>query len=595
MFAPQMVVPSMDTFNQSNSSLLDPTPSPSPTDFLVNPMDPNGEGVSSGIGTNGIGTSALITSRPSASSTVESSASTTVVGQSSQSLSNTLSPSPTSTASSVPNGNSVGSAVCPLPFMINPNPITINSRCVGNGTCCLPCPSAFFVETPGFMDKIFKYDYTTVTIVSSVSAVIVLFSLLLIPAANRHASMRLSPSPNLPRSQTSSSSDSANRGVLSRDGAPFGSWTSVTTNILSNGRAFVVCMNVAIVVEIAAVFMSVFNPKSTICDGDFDSGNQGNNSRCFLQGVVFIFGVHLVSLSMASILLNLHLTVVWKNKFFERNYGWVISVILLVAIGLTVVPAVMNNIIGLPGFICSVDPARMIRYLYLPQVPFVLVPFILQVITLIYSIVRGRKSISRLDETRHNVRREIRAQWRAVILSILFQISWIALFLAFLQFRLTAEAVTTPGQLSPTTQGSWVRQWFLCLLSHAQAGDGQAQCAPIVTANTPSIPTIATLLSLHLLMGLYSVFVFVLTNPPVLREWRIFLFPKSAREKNHGNCLDGSPGGPAGEEDDEDWDEDYDGEESVGSESRGTSVAEMGGVFTGPPSLPHGSGNSHMR
>ncbi|KAI9332278.1 hypothetical protein DFJ73DRAFT_62320 [Zopfochytrium polystomum] len=442
--------------------------------------------------------------------------------------------SPTSSPASA--GNNASSAFpCPPPFERSPFNATGYSRCIA-GNCCMPCPAAFNALPPNYMHNIWLREYTPVVIISMVSAAVVIFSFLCVPFINRRREEAALKRTELfdklgvssafeTRSATGvrfadSPADSLQDGGIALAGS--------NTLAFANGRPFVVSMNFGIFVELVGVFMSVPDPTWTICVSQFDSADVRNSSRCLLQGLIFLFGVHATILSVAAILVNVHLTVVWKNKILEKYFVTVLVAIWSIAAGLSSLSVLRKKIIGLPAFICSVQPDDMLASVYAPDILFMIVPFFLQIWTLVFSIVRGRRSISRLDETRHIVRREIRSQLRAFILALAFQISWAALFFAFNEVRVFANSFVTPGTDS-TSNLSFAREWFACLI--AQNPNGQANCSSVILRNVPNVPKMAGFVSAHLGTGIYSVVILVLTHPAILAEWRTFLFPKAASSK----------------------------------------------------------------
>ncbi|KAI9332276.1 hypothetical protein DFJ73DRAFT_799568 [Zopfochytrium polystomum] len=374
-------------------------------------------------------------------------------------------------ASPVTNGNSTASA-CPPPF-------EYSSRAPAAGACfaacCIPCPGAFYVERPGFIDNLWKFNYSILSSASAVSALIVILTFAFLPSRR-----------------------------------------------LRKGHAvFVITLNLAIIVESIAVIMSIPQPSASLCDDRFSASTQQSNPRCLAQGIIVTFGLNAIVFSVALILANLHLTVVWKSQFFERNIVSCVLAVWILAAGYTAVPVSLRGIIASPGFICVVNPNNMYEYLFGPQIAVMALALVMQITTLVYSIANSRKSVPTTDEKRYIIRREIRTQWRAVFMAILFQISWGSLLGAFLQFRALYNVFG--GLRTSPVRATWVYEWVQCL--YANNPNGRTACYRIISANIPAELVIVIFISLHLLSGVFSLFIFVLSNKAVMAEWRSKLLP----------------------------------------------------------------------
>ncbi|KAI9355446.1 hypothetical protein DFJ73DRAFT_825742 [Zopfochytrium polystomum] len=379
----------------------------------------------------------------------------------------TASPSP-----STGTGNSSTGLVCPPPLELTSEPAGV---CIFN--CCLPCPAAFTAEKPGYLESLWKYNHATFAFSAVICAALVIITFVALP--NRRT--------------------------------PHG--------------AYVISLNIAIALEAVSILISIPNPAATLCDGRFAPADPLGNRRCMTQAFLFILGLNGIVLSVFVILLNLHLTVMWGNKLLERRYLVILCLIWGLAVFSALIPTLLRKMSAMPGFVCLIDIDSLVPLVFGPEAIFIFGAFILQVATLVYSVRNSRKGVPTTDVKRHIVRREIRTQWRGVILSLLFQLSWSGLLaLYFLYKQLIADISYNPKEAG---SNPWVKDWYLCLIRNQP--NGQAACYNIVEANTPKVAFVAFFLDIHLSGGIFSFLIFVATNFGVLYDWREVLFPSLSR------------------------------------------------------------------
>ncbi|KAI9343048.1 hypothetical protein DFJ73DRAFT_842044 [Zopfochytrium polystomum] len=366
--------------------------------------------------------------------------------------------------------------VCPPPFESVANTTGITA-CFFN-SCCLPCPNSFAIHPQGVMHRFWKI-LTAVTAVSAASAAAVVVSFAVLPGQ---------------------------RALAKRQGG-----------------AFAVSLNVGVLMECAAVLVSSPNPERGLCASHFVDATMQNSGQCLGQGLLFVAGLHGVVGSMALILLNLHLSAVWKVQLLERFYYLTLSIMWVGIAIVTAIPAFVGIIHSSPGFLCLPHFPDLLLYVVVPEFLLVFTSVVLQIATLVYTFRNLQKSIPTTDERRHILRREIRLQWRSVLLSILFQLSWWGLIIAYLVLRPAFLILS-----EPTGRGlDLYTNWVTCLYENSP--DGQDACSGKLTSSIPHLSAMGVLISLHLLGGVFSLIVFVLTNGPVLREWQKVLLPWTVR------------------------------------------------------------------
>ncbi|KAJ1549052.1 hypothetical protein HK405_010656, partial [Cladochytrium tenue] len=164
--------------------------------------------------------------------------------------------------------------------------------------CCLPCPASFAVLQPGLMDRIWRYNHGTVSGLSLLSAAAVVASMLVLAAHLRRSSSSLATGGIT--SATTTSTTLSSRGSLDArpDHTAAGEEEGKTAGTFHDhmpppppppppspfGRvAFVVSLNLAIVVECAGILLGSFAPSFVLCYSQFVGANQGNSSPCRAQ------------------------------------------------------------------------------------------------------------------------------------------------------------------------------------------------------------------------------------------------------------------------------------------------------------------------
>ncbi|KAI9341026.1 hypothetical protein DFJ73DRAFT_548374 [Zopfochytrium polystomum] len=411
-------------------------------------------------------------------STAAASAASTTTSSASTATQSSPTSKPSSSSTSVPQAVQTS---CPPPLVYLEDP---PASC--NGTCCPICPPVNVMTRPGLMRSLWLYNHIPIVVISSLCALIVIVTHLVLP------------------------------------------------NRRNQRGAFVISLNAAILIECLSIVIGIPNPSLTLCKSTYESADI-HYSWCRAQGFIFVLGFHGIALSTSLIIFNLHMILVWKKRFIECNYMLALVIVWAVAVLFSLLPIGYLKIEPLPDFICSVRPANLALYIFLPQALFIFSLLPIQISTLVYSM-RTRK-LPTTDADRHLVRSEIRFQWRAVFLSLLFQVSWWAVFAVFLQFSQFSDRSALkdlaiwPGYANINTSPrlDYIKDWLACL--DANAPNGQELCAGIISDNSPKLPINIFLLDTHLLCGLYSFIIFVATNTAVLQEWRDCLFPKYAAKR----------------------------------------------------------------
>ncbi|KAJ3191306.1 hypothetical protein HK101_007900, partial [Irineochytrium annulatum] len=442
------------------------------------------------------------------------------------------------------------SSLCPPPLITNPN-ATLLLLLLTNATqsspqnnnylfscqtpCCVPCPAIYHIFDPNTIEHLVDRDIIPVMALSSLCALLVFLS---------YACLRTRANPQ---------------------------------------GLFVASLNLGIFLYLGVgPLMSAGDRAAAVCDHSDPAGVRVatffDNYKCAVQSIFFLTGFNASTIFTAVIVLNIHLKLIWRKDFVERHhvlaqgFGWILAGLL------TAIPIATGNVDGSNGLICSINFDNL-QPMWAAQGILSFGAFFVHFGTVLYAFVVHRRSKSNHDERRHWIRGQVKLHWRASVLTTMFFLCWLCLFIVdFIYENSTAKSPDAP----------FFTLWAKCLDAHRLTGDGQAACSYILQDNLFNITTFTAVVNIALLQGFYSLLVF-LSHRTIFAEWCLALSRfrrrlfgrRRGRRGRHPQAASAAgltvPGelGCAGDEDD-------DGACSVG----GTIVREGGVAFViGPEGM----------
>ncbi|CAG8646468.1 16545_t:CDS:2 [Acaulospora morrowiae] len=381
----------------------------------------------------------------------------------------TLSVSSTSSLPTLPTvANSLPVSSCPAPFINDPSPSLKKPTC-SNG-CCIACPYANNFYPPNMIDNI----YTALSgfrVVSFICVFIILLSYLVLPNKREQQSIT------------------------------------------------VLCLNFSLLIFLSVTFFYIGNHRKLQCVDEYTQSNMINNPLCEFQG--------LNNLNF----LNLH-----HNSLLFPSYHPVASPNLVVSLIFTILPTITRQISFEFGAVCLVSMKMINQYFWYPLAIIVIPGFFIHIWTFAYiaksqcmmnddfdsedtlcenppSIsVHSIKGVSGKD-----VVNSIKVQWRALVLSMVFLLT----FIIYWVYIYVVKVKLSP--LLNSQKSAWLNKWFLCVMTVSNTNstiNAQDYCYSTVSSNyVPSILFICVAESLTAILGL-SIFVVFGTSINLWNEWR---------------------------------------------------------------------------
>ncbi|TPX71050.1 hypothetical protein SpCBS45565_g01194 [Spizellomyces sp. 'palustris'] len=293
-----------------------------------------------------------------------------------------------------------------------------------------------------------------------------------------------------------------------------------TTYILLPGRRryqgfLILINNIGLALYTGSSLIALPNPKKTVqCAADgLTEANWDNNTKCAVQGAMFVLGTHMCLWAALAIMINLHMNVVWRSKLLERYSIFVYSAIILISVALTVIPAVQRDIEAQPGFLCAVSADVVNQIFFYPQSVAVGGILLLHIATGSWMFAVSRRVSDGKKNWKKWVRKQIRMQWRPAAFTALSQAAWFAFFVVY---RTNYDKIKN----HVTSETPWIRAWVFCILQ-VNSTEGPAKCQSIAAPYIPGLAGAAFGVSIGILIGVFNSL--VLISPQIMREWREYL------------------------------------------------------------------------
>ncbi|CAG8601259.1 250_t:CDS:2 [Acaulospora morrowiae] len=392
-------------------------------------------------------------------------------------------------ASSLPTlptvANSLPVSSCPAPFIPDPSPSLKKPTCA-NG-CCLACPYANNFYPPNTIDNI----YTALSgfrVVSFICVFIILLSYLVLPNKREQQSIT------------------------------------------------VLCLNFSLLIFLSVTFFYIGDHRKVQCVDEYTQSNMINNPLCEFQGIILIFSTFTTILYCFLLIIQLHLQTVWRCNIIQQYYTITQCLVVVVSLIFTILPTITQQISFEFGAVCLVSMKMINQYFWYPLAIIVIPGFFIHIWTFAYiaksqclmnddfdsedtlcesppSIsVQSIKSVSGKD-----VVNSIKVQWRALVLSMVFLLT----FIIYWVYIYVVKVKLSP--LLNSQKSAWLNKWFLCVMTVSNTNstiNAQDYCYSTVSSNyVPSILFICLAESLTAILGL-SIFVVFGTSINLWNEWR---------------------------------------------------------------------------
>ncbi|KAJ1555394.1 hypothetical protein HK405_002082 [Cladochytrium tenue] len=461
-----------------------------------------------------------------------------------------------------PVATAAASLVAAGALCFNPAAAASAASAANQSACCLPCPAAFHAERAGLLPALWRYNHVPVISVSAAGAVAVVAAHAGLGRGAGAAAVRRRPA----------------------------------------RAALLVSLNVAYVLQCAAVAASAPDPVAPLCAQTYVPATQDDNRLCLAQAVLMRLGTFGVAVSVALIVLDLHLKILWKNHCMDSYFLWFLLGAWTLAGALTSISAALHKVVASPGgWICITNIPDMLRLDLGPQAAVFGLALLVQVATLVFSAmhwwrpatgggggaivtsstastgVGGSRSEAPAlpmtaihpstsplpssgalcidaddDEKRQRVRKQIRSQWRSLCVTGVAFASWFGLVGVMVQFQRIYSISTSLSAASSAASSadagaavSWVRDWIQCLWDRYP--DGQNACRDVLVSNIPNEAALLFFMDVFMSGGLFSFVMFVATDRTALAGLAALVLPASLRPRRPRIVVFASPhGGGAG-------------------------------------------------
>ncbi|KAI8850288.1 hypothetical protein BC829DRAFT_164845 [Chytridium lagenaria] len=285
---------------------------------------------------------------------------------------------------------------------------------------------------------------------------------------------------------------------------------------MNNFGVFMLCGSTALTIP---------SMERLLCASQIEEATFSNNTLCMVQGAVFMFGSCLASNYASAIIINLHLSLVWRSKIMERC-AWLVHVICLaLSFGITFPIVFTKSGTTMPTFYCTVQPEKATTWYFAPQAVLLGISVTIHLATAwyIYSVSRGS-----VDDAKKWVKKQVKMQWRSLLLTFVFVFTWIQFFIIY--------EIALPKVVGVNSSTPWVVDWIKCVVKNAP--NGQSICATSVAApNVLDMRWIAPCLILGGMVGFWNVLIFI-TQGTLFKEWHEFFtgipMDDSSTDSSHG-------------------------------------------------------------
>ncbi|KAJ3217425.1 hypothetical protein HDU67_008008 [Dinochytrium kinnereticum] len=260
--------------------------------------------------------------------------------------------------------------------------------------------------------------------------------------------------------------------------------------------------NIGVFMLAGSTFLTIPDMNNLLCASQYEEATFTNNNLCYAQGSIFILGA---SLAVIYASINLHLSVVWRNKVMEKFPVTVHVISCMAAFAMSFPIIYTKSGTTMPTFYCTVQPEKANAWYFAPQSVLLGVSVILHICTagFIYSVSRGTA-----DDAKKWVRQQVRMQWRSMLLTFVFLFTWLQFFLIF--------EIALPKVIGVNSSTPWVVEWVKCVIKNAP--NGQEICSKVAGPNVLDVRIVSPFLVLGGLVGFFNVLIFM-TQGSLFREW----------------------------------------------------------------------------
>ncbi|KAJ3128523.1 hypothetical protein HK098_004153 [Nowakowskiella sp. JEL0407] len=398
---------------------------------------------------------------------------------------------------------------CPAPFMfVKPEDLaklddSVKKKCLG--PCCIPCPFVNSLYYPGSMQR--ATDIVSYVRMASIFfIVLILISYMVLPGYQRRP------------------------------------------------RDLILYSTACLFIWQSTVFFSAGDVRRIQCVDQFTASTQFTNKLCAVQSGLVMFGTYSLILWASALIINLHLTLVWKKNYVDNHIVPIHVFVALVSTAMTAVPLVLGYMKYDFGSVCFISQEHSNTFFFYPLAAIIVPMFILHCVTFVY-ITQASIRTAATQDLRYDpgasvtslstqslygastkgpkrsavVVNSLRMQWRPMLLALLV----LATFTSFWLFHMLRLSELL--KIDPTTT-VWVQKWVMCLF---QTHNSNAELAKAGTSNAdlrtpydtcsdlvlPNIPPFAQVVAVDVIVstpGFWLLVIFGL-RVELVNDWLKFI------------------------------------------------------------------------
>ncbi|KAI9353318.1 hypothetical protein DFJ73DRAFT_759606 [Zopfochytrium polystomum] len=293
----------------------------------------------------------------------------------------------------------------------------------------------------------------------------------------------------------------------------------------------------------ACAFFLYGDPKRIQCYDKVTVSNATNNLLCGFQAAFLMLTVHALVLWGGYMIMNLHLTIVYRSNILERYKPLGVIVCWGLPGIFTIIPFFVATVDASTGVTCLVSPDKANYYFFSVQALIIIPSFFINAATMIYILRvsrRGARSLSTnggsstgaggMDgakpmSARRQIMTLLKMNWRSLLLAVIFIFTYIT-YVIFFNFAVHSIASTS-------WETPWLQEWVACIITDNSTDIKvtQDKCAAQFAANLPDFGVIffSNLLVSSIGLWVFLIFGFSLQ---VLNDWGEFFYSCcSARDR----------------------------------------------------------------
>lgn len=385
---------------------------------------------------------------------------------------------------------------CPIPLISSESTGLPEETSLCSNGCCLPCPIANNFYKENRINLIYNV-LSGIRVISFICVLIIVISYVVLPNQRDHPAIT------------------------------------------------VLCFSISLLIFMGVTFFYIGDAKRIQCADLINQSTMKNNTLCGIQGIILIFSTFLLILWCFLLILHLHFQTVWRSNIIQQYHVISQMLVIVIAITFTILPAAMNKISFEFGVVCLVSSEFEKELFWYPLAILVIPGFLIHLWTFIH-IGKSQFMMSMdyydddstcdstwISEENENTKssklltsvtgkeivRAIKVQWRALILALIFLITYM-IYSTFV----AAEF----GKILPKTLlgEKWFAEWLTCIFENGMNGmSAQNKCSFIAKDHIPSIAYLTTAELSTATLGISIFFIFG-TSIDLWSEWKLYFIKK---------------------------------------------------------------------